>query len=58
MQKKLGCKKIYSVKNDSMNIDYEQSSLELRYDSKDWASFIQFNIKDEKIIRIVVGKNL
>ncbi len=42
----------------SKNIDYEKSNSELRYDSEDWTSFIQFNIKDEKVSRIVIGKNL
>ena len=40
------------------NTDYELTKNELRYNTDDWISFIQFCIKDDRIYQIVVGKNL
>lgn len=40
------------------DLNYEISKNELRYDSHDWLYFIQFKIENEKINKIIIGRNL
>ena len=46
------------LKQYPKNKTYELTKSELKFDSEDWLSFIQFKIKDEIIYQIVIGKNL